>query len=265
MKTINITSFVTRKARLEPLAEFGIKSMFSVGADSKTIKGIKYGYNTAILYMSPNDSVCPAAKSAGCRDSCLVSAGRGSFNSVKRSRANKSALYAADTTLFYSALVHEIRALIRKYGDTLTIRLNGTSDIAHENQPLIVGGKRYHSIMALFPNVIFYDYTKRIQRARTTVCIPNYHITLSYSLARPGYASKVLSTAKRYGLNVAVVFKGSLPEFYKGFPVLGGDDSDLRFLDDSSKTNIIGLSAKGKAKKDTSGFVIHTKDIITIG
>jgi hypothetical protein len=35
--------------------------------------------------------------------------------------------------------------------------------------------------------------------------------------------------------------------------VFNGDDSDLRFLD--PKNSIIGLYAKGKAKKDTSGFV----------
>ena len=35
--------------------------------------------------------------------------------------------------------------------------------------------------------------------------------------------------------------------------VFNGDESDLRFLD--PKNSIIGLYAKGKAKKDTSGFV----------
>jgi hypothetical protein len=34
------------------------------------------------------------------------------------------------------------------------------------------------------------------------------------------------------------------------------DETDLRFLDKGNV--IVGLKAKGKAKKDTSGFVIQT-------
>ena len=35
--------------------------------------------------------------------------------------------------------------------------------------------------------------------------------------------------------------------------MMNGDESDLRFLDD--KNVIVGLKAKGAAKKSTSGFV----------
>jgi hypothetical protein len=64
------------------------------------------------------------------------------------------------------------------------------------------------------------------------------------------------------GGNVAVVFstkKGKpLPTTYvlggKEFPVFDGDDTDLRFLDPKGG-HIIGLHAKGRARKDTSGFV----------
>ena len=44
-----------------------------------------------------------------------------------------------------------------------------------------------------------------------------------------------------------------MPEAYLGRPVFNGDDSDLRFLD--PKGVIVGLYAKGRARKDTSGFV----------
>jgi hypothetical protein len=47
-----------------------------------------------------------------------------------------------------------------------------------------------------------------------------------------------------------------MPIHFKGREVVNGDESDLRFLD---KDNVIvGLKAKGKAKKDMSGFVIQT-------
>jgi hypothetical protein len=44
-----------------------------------------------------------------------------------------------------------------------------------------------------------------------------------------------------------------MPDTYMGLPVFNGDESDLRFLD--PKGVVVGLYAKGKAKKDESGFV----------
>jgi hypothetical protein len=46
-----------------------------------------------------------------------------------------------------------------------------------------------------------------------------------------------------------------IPSSYKGFEVVNGDESDLRFLD--KKGVIVGLKAKGKGRQDKSGFVIH--------
>jgi len=56
--------------------------------------------------------------------------------------------------------------------------------------------------------------------------------------------------------NIAVVFNGDMPIHFKGREVVNGDETDLRFLD--KQNVIVGLKAKGKAKKDMSGFVIHT-------
>ena len=55
-------------------------------------------------------------------------------------------------------------------------------------------------------------------------------------------------------MNVAVVFRKELPETYLGRKVVNGDETDLRFFDE--KNVIVGLKAKGKAKKDMSGFVV---------
>ena len=59
-------------------------------------------------------------------------------------------------------------------------------------------------------------------------------------------------------MNVTVVFD-KLPETYMGLPVFDADDTDLRFLD--PKGVVLGLKAKGRAKKDTSGFVRRVIDI----
>jgi hypothetical protein len=62
----------------------------------------------------------------------------------------------------------------------------------------------------------------------------------------------------KQGYNVAAVFNvkdgSELPTTYKGYKVVDGDISDLRFLD--AKNVIVGLKSKGDAKKDETGFVI---------
>ena len=66
-------------------------------------------------------------------------------------------------------------------------------------------------------------------------------------------------TALSSGLNVAMVFnvkdETELPSEYMGFPVINGDEHDLTFLHGNGV--IVGLKAKGAAKKDTTGFVIQ--------
>jgi len=103
-----------------------------------------------------------------------------------------------------------------------------------------------------FPLVQFYDYTKIPRpylRARG-----NYHVTFSLSESNSATAIDAL----KHGVNVAAVFhvkRGQpLPETFLGAPVIDGDLHDLRFLD-GYRGAVIGLRAKGKAKRDTSGFV----------
>ncbi len=56
---------------------------------------------------------------------------------------------------------------------------------------------------------------------------------------------------------MAVVFAGALPKSYLGRRVVSGDDNDLRFLD--PKGVVVGLSTKGRAKKDKTGFVVDAR------
>jgi hypothetical protein len=57
---------------------------------------------------------------------------------------------------------------------------------------------------------------------------------------------------------MAVVFrdKNNIPKEFLGRKVIDGDADDLRFLDPDNV--VVALYAKGKAKKDTTGFVIDT-------
>jgi hypothetical protein len=60
--------------------------------------------------------------------------------------------------------------------------------------------------------------------------------------------------ALRKGINVAYVFKDKLPKKFKGRKVIDGDKHDLRFKEKQSGA-VIGLRAKGLAKKQDSDFV----------
>jgi hypothetical protein len=60
------------------------------------------------------------------------------------------------------------------------------------------------------------------------------------------------------GMNVAAVFD-KVPSEYNGVEVIDADEHDLRFLD---KPGVVaGLKAKGRAKKDYSGFVIRLTQV----
>jgi hypothetical protein len=123
------------------------------------------------------------------------------------------------------------------------VRLNGTSDIQWEHQ--LVDGR---NVFEIFPDVLFYDYTKI--PTRKVSHINNYHLTWSYSEANDKYA-KLFDDVQ---CNKAVVFRKELPETFRGLKVIDGDKHDMRFLDESNV--VVGLTAKGPAKKDYSGFVV---------
>jgi len=56
---------------------------------------------------------------------------------------------------------------------------------------------------------------------------------------------------------MAVVFRKieNTPLTFKGITVVSGDNSDVRHLDDQGV--IVGLYAKGAAKRDNTGFVVN--------
>lgn len=237
--------------------------LLSVG-NPKTLKGMKQGYNTYIMHLAPaslsGHNTCPKA-TAGCMAACLNTAGRGGMfkkgentNTIQKARIRKTQLFYSNRDEFMSLLVKDINLAIKqsaRMGLTPVIRLNGTSDISWEKYPVKMGNVTYSNIFAAFGFITFYDYSKVL--GRKVNHISNYSLTFS---AADGNDNDVREAIKQ-GYNIAVVFgiKKTLPmpEFYNGLPVYNGDESDLRFLD--PKGHIVGLYAKGKAKKDTSGFV----------
>lgn len=226
-------------------------------ANAKTVKGEKMGYLTFIMYLAPSNEsgyqTCPMA-SEGCSAACLFTAGMGKFDNVRGPRIRKTRYFFEDRGGFMTDLVSDIEKGIRQAGRKGMIpvfRLNGTSDIRWETVPCERDGTIYPNVMTAFPDVQFYDYTKLPNRRNVP---SNYHLTFSRSESNDAHIPFALSN----GMNVAVVFdtkkKDPLPSDYRNLPVVDGDDTDLRFLDISGA--IVGLRAKGDAKKDDSGFVV---------
>ena len=240
----------------------GFKSdnLLSISADAKTSKGEKLGFLTGILYLAPYKTIsiyntCAMAELAGCDKACLYTAGRGAYSSVQNARINKTNWYYQDRESFILQLIKNINSLIYKANKQNLIpliRLNGTSDIKWENIGFYYQGKSYNNIMELFPNIQFYDYTKIINRDNLPA---NYDLTFSYS-GKPEFI-KYVNQAINKGMRIAVVFKDkhNLPNEFMGLSVVNGDNTDIRHLDNHGV--IVALYAKGKAKKDNSGFVVH--------
>jgi hypothetical protein len=227
-------------------------------ANPKIQKGTKEGYLSFILHLSPYTvagvgNVCPKA-TAGCIAACLNTAGRGGMftpeqgtNTIQEARKRKTRLFFADRAEFMNQLASDIRKAIKfaeRKGLTPVFRLNGTSDLSWEKYE-VPGTEQ--NIFELFPTVQFYDYTKVLGRKVSD--IKNYHLTFSRAESNDADVARALTE----GLNVAAVYD-AIPE-----GMYSADETDLRFLD--PKVGMIGLKAKGRARKDYSGFVIRLREV----
>lgn len=225
-------------------------NLISVESDIKTSKGTAFGYLTGIMYLAPANisgfEVCPK-RSPGCTSACLFTSGNGNYPKVRSARIRKTQLLFQNRVGFLTLLESDIISLIKeatKRNLVPCIRLNGTSDLGWEGIA--------RDLMIKYPTIQFYDYTKIVFRMVLFLkgkMPSNYHLTFSKSEINNNDVKKVLET----GGNVAIVFK-KVPEFYQSVRVVDGDLNDLRFLDGTNV--VVGLKAKGKARIDTSGFVV---------
>jgi hypothetical protein len=240
---------------------------------------------TYILHLAPADisgvNVCPGA--GNCRKICLHFAGNPVYMTNKqKARIRRTLSFAAENQRFVQILIMAILDKINKNpGESIAVRLNGTSDILWENVDLTITpefstfcrvkfghqlpiGKR--NIFEIFniiatnngPRVVFYDYTK-IKRNWAECKRLGYHITASFDGWGNAANLKICRDALKNGVNVAAAFnlkKGQdLPHYVSTaglidgandgqvFAVYDGDLSDFRPADPSYGT-IIGLRFK---------------------
>jgi hypothetical protein len=226
---------------------------------ARSMQGAGIGYEVFGLSLAPARSsgfqVCPGA-TPGCSTGCLALHGRAeAFPEVFASRVAKTVAFFTHRKWFLKKLQEEIsqktaRALGR--GLTPCFRLNVYSDIAWE---CLIPGAFLDN-----PQAESWDYSKIVKRVVAQSehgWPPNYRLTLSRSEKNERDCLRILDE----GLgNVAVVFHtlkktDALPPTWQGFPVIDGDKSDLRFLD-PFPGYVVGLRAKGRARKDLSGFAV---------
>jgi len=168
-------------------------------------------------------------------------------NMIQKARIRKTKEFFDNRDQFMLELYNDIVKAIKfaeKQGLKPVFRLNGTSDLSWEKYTV---GNTNKNLFELFPTVQFYDYTKIL--GRKVAQYANYHLTFSKA---DGNDSDV-AEALMQGMSVVAVYD-QIPE---GVP--SADETDLRFLD--PKGVMLGLKAKGRAKKDYSGFVIRLKEV----
>lgn len=234
------------------------KELPLLGESHKTILGDGIGVKTAILYLSPADesgfNLCPAA-TVGCRIACLGhSSGHMTHTSSQRARIRKSLMLMLDRAHFMRQLRVDVAKLVKaaaKANVQAAVRLNGTSDVGWESIA--------PELFAEFPQVHFYDYTKRFARVRRSLTDSrwpeNYRLTFSRSGENDAECAAVLAL----GGNVAAVFatKSEFPTEFMGAPIVSGEAHDYRYGD--PKGHIVALKARGDAIYDTSGFVVRVE------
>jgi hypothetical protein len=235
-------------------------------ANPKTSKSTDARVVNAVLHLAPADmsgyEVCQF-RTAGCTAGCLNTAGRGGIpragfgqhlNAIQAARVGRTKLFFEDRPTFWRILrsdIDKLRRLAQREDAVCAVRLNGTSDLPWHKIRTDSG----RTILEEYPDVQFYDYTKRPWIPGT---LPeNYHLTFSHAGAHENGPGSLRML--HHGANVAVVFdtpRGrDLPEYWCGHAVIDGDKHDLRFLDPDGV--VVGLRAKGRARKDTSGFVVR--------
>ena len=222
-----------------------------IAKTQKEYNPFKRPFRISSLSLYPNDIICPGSLLADCQEACLRSAGYGKFKNVREGRQKKTDLWLSDPDQFLDIYTRELgnfQKLCDNHNVKAVHRANTISDIDWEN----------YGVPQLFPNMFFYDYTKRAHRLTRTP--DNYKLMFSFSGVQK-YQNQVKAAIKT-DAPISAVFNGPFPDEFLGREVIDGDKSDLINLFKGDK-KIIGLKAKGDAKKDNTGFVIHTNTIPT--
>ena len=231
----------------------------------KLRKAEKHNWRGMGLSLAPANisgfEVC-ASRSEICTDHCIFTSGRGDERFVMSDGVQRVWMGRIFRTLWFFRHREEfMNRLVREIANNrdAAIRLNVFSDWQWERQSFYLEQKvahrygmtagNYRNLFELFPNVQFYDYTKhfaRMFRARPE----NYHLTFSLTESNAEQARKVLAA----GMNVAAVTTRATGTLF-GYPLIDGDDHDLRFLDPAPC--VVALKPKGTLRSNLEGGFVY--------
>lgn len=206
---------------------------------------VTWGLTLAPASASELVNVCTNATSSCIFGCVLWSSGKGTLASVRKARAVRTRFLAEHPVAAVVLAHEEIKNAAANAGDLL-VRMNVASDLPWE-----VFAPDLFSI----PGARFYDYTKVPSRIASDLP-ESYRLVFSFSEAP--HAGRVSEDYLSRGGTVAVVFdtkRGApLPDSWRGFPVIDGDESDDRSADPRSV--VVGLRAKGAGRTiPTGGFI----------
>ena len=269
---------MTHSEYKETLKRLGFSYLGSTKANPKivknSVKGSVVTYSISLLQGNlSGHEVCACSLNSPCRDLCLGLSGRARASllaygfegsPVIRARGRKTRLFFEDRNTFMTILCYELE-LAKKYAERnnmgFSVRLNCMSDLS----PLAFHFKgNPTNILEMYPDVQFYDYTKQFNRADLVEKYPNYHLTFSYDGVNWDRCVDVLEK----GNNVAVVFDSPvIPIAWRGYPVIDGTRTDLRYLDPKGGFIVYLLYHRpasayknGKYERPNSPFVVMEDD-----
>ena len=256
----------------DTLKKVGITYLGAVAQSTKLLHSLLHHESTYCIYLSSGNlsgfEVCNKEHSKLCRENCLMGSGQNRVNRmsttnnkgvIDRSRNTKTRLFFANREVFMRLIAEEIKrekAKAISKGNSFSVRINATSDI----NPIAfaLDGK---NLFELFPNVMFYDYTKVPSRIALAEKYNNYDITWSIDgdCNNETIGLEYLSNGGR----VAVVFgTETLPKKWHGYEVIDGDKYDMRYRDGNV---VVGLKFKKTANNYINGHFVmpNTKFIVT--
>lgn len=227
--------------------------------------------------------LCPFA-SDGCLASCLFTSGNGRYENVQNGRLRKTMLYILEPEEFMKRAAKDaakIAAKALELGLSLAFRFDGTSDevtafildrydlwrdLVTEMLAKIAKRRKLDlaALLGVFDAADYYTYTKRPRagwRRRLMEHFGRLHIT--YSFHEGPKAPKHAREYLKAGHGVAVVMDKATKAralslgSWLDAPTIDGDEHDARHLG-PERGHIVALLAKGKARKDTTGFVVRS-------
>ena len=265
MKNLSVSQIETLRSfaiKAKELLKNYVQPKVLLSNGSTNAKTYKNATRTFILYCLPwkfnskQINLCAKA-SEGCSLGCLVFAGRGKFTSVMKARLFKSEFYIRARAAFIELLKEEVlrkAATARRKGERILFRLNGTTDLDFIAQLKKSG----LDVSGLQDVADFYDYTALLGKAMKYYDMPN--VTHAFSRKENNDEECIKALSSDRPVPVAAVFHPVLPKTWNGFPVVNGDEADDIMIKYRNQAVVLGLLAKGDAKKDKTGFVIRVKN-----